>query len=159
MPAATLGTLGISASGRTSTSSSYAPTYFSNAEWAFINAAVGRLVPVRRGGPGRGGAAYRNLWTVKWSCPLRDMAGNPIVQAGNPQSLVSVVLEGSQTPRTARTPAQFTMPGFSWRLSDTDVADVVNFIRTSWGNNASPAGVAGTRKSLQPRQAASGASD
>jgi mono/diheme cytochrome c family protein len=82
------------------------------------------------------------------------LAGNPVVQAGNPQSLVSIVLEGSQTPRTARTPAQFTMPRFAWRLSDQDVADVVNFIRTSWGNRAplvSSSDVAKTRKSLQLR--------
>jgi alcohol dehydrogenase (quinone), cytochrome c subunit len=84
------------------------------------------------------------------------LAGNPVVQAQNPQSLVSIVLEGSRTPRTARTPAQFTMPAFSWRLSDKDVADVVNFIRTSWGNGASPvspADVAKSRKSLQLREA------
>jgi mono/diheme cytochrome c family protein len=84
------------------------------------------------------------------------LAGNPVVQAVNPQSLVSIVLEGSQTPRTPRAPAQFTMPSFAWRLSDKDVADVVNFIRTSWGNNAvlvSSADVAGTRKSLEHRRA------
>jgi alcohol dehydrogenase (quinone), cytochrome c subunit len=48
------------------------------------------------------------------------------------------------------------MPRFAWRLSDRDVADVVNFIRSSWGNTASPASpadVAKIRKSLQPRQA------
>jgi alcohol dehydrogenase (quinone), cytochrome c subunit len=85
-----------------------------------------------------------------------SLAGNPIVQAGNPQSLISIVLDGSQTPRTARTPAQFAMPSFAWRLSDKDVADVVNFIRTSWGNSAasvSPAEVAKTRESLQRREA------
>jgi alcohol dehydrogenase (quinone), cytochrome c subunit len=84
------------------------------------------------------------------------LAGNPVVQAENPQSLISIVLEGSQTPRTARTPAQFTMPHFAWRLSDKDVADVVNFIRTSWGNSALPASstdVAKIRESLQRRQA------
>jgi mono/diheme cytochrome c family protein len=84
------------------------------------------------------------------------LAGNPVVQAGNPQSLLSIVLEGSQTPRTARTPAQFTMPGFAWRLSDKDVVDVVNFVRTSWGNSASPASsadVAKIRESLRLRQA------
>jgi mono/diheme cytochrome c family protein len=26
------------------------------------------------------------------------------------------------------------MPGFAWRLSDQEVADVVSFIRGSWGN-------------------------
>src|SRR5271170_867004 len=84
------------------------------------------------------------------------LAGNPVVQAGNAQSLVSIVLDGSQTPRTARTPAQFTMPGFAWRLSDKDVVDVVNFVRTSWGNSASPvssAEVTKIRESLQLRQA------
>jgi mono/diheme cytochrome c family protein len=83
------------------------------------------------------------------------LAGNPVVQTGNPRSLVSIVLDGSRTPRTARTPAQFTMPRFAWRLSDKDVADVVNFVRTSWGNSASPvssADVAKIRDSLQPRQ-------
>src|SRR6204780_2457728 len=55
VPAATLVTLGVSAcsnNGRTSTSSSYAPTYFNTAEWAFINAAVGRLIPSEGAGPG-----------------------------------------------------------------------------------------------------------
>jgi mono/diheme cytochrome c family protein len=85
------------------------------------------------------------------------LAGNPVVQTGNPRSLVSIVLDGSQTPRTARTPAQFAMPPFAWRLSDKDVAEVVNFVRTSWGNSASPpvssADVAEMRESLTPRQA------
>jgi gluconate 2-dehydrogenase gamma chain len=55
VPAATLGTLGVSAcsnNGPTSTPSSYAPTYFNIAEWAFINAAVGRLIPSEGAGPG-----------------------------------------------------------------------------------------------------------
>jgi alcohol dehydrogenase (quinone), cytochrome c subunit len=83
------------------------------------------------------------------------LAGNPVVQAGNPRSLISIVLVGSQTPRTAHTPAQFTMPRFAWRLSDKDVADVVNFVRTSWGNSASPAtsaDVAKIRESSQHHQ-------
>jgi mono/diheme cytochrome c family protein len=85
------------------------------------------------------------------------LAGNPVVQAENARSLIPIVLDGSQTPRTDRTPAQFTMPRFAWRLSDQDVADVVNFIRTSWGNSASPASsaeVTKIRKSLQPRRPA-----
>jgi mono/diheme cytochrome c family protein len=79
------------------------------------------------------------------------LAGNPVVEAANPISLISIVLGGSQTPRTAQTPAQFAMPAFAWRLSDRDVADLVNFIRSSWGNSASAmsAGdVAGVRKTV-----------
>jgi mono/diheme cytochrome c family protein len=79
------------------------------------------------------------------------LAGNPVVEAPNPVSLISIVLAGSQTPRTTQTPAQFTMPPFAWRLSDRDVADLVNFIRSSWGNSASVASasdVAGVRKAV-----------
>jgi mono/diheme cytochrome c family protein len=65
------------------------------------------------------------------------LAGNPVVEAANPISLASIVLGGSATPITSLTPAQFTMPAFDWRLTDQDVTDVVNFVRTSWGNTAS----------------------
>ncbi len=65
------------------------------------------------------------------------LAGNPVAEADNPLSLITIVLQGSQTPRTRGTPAQFAMPDFAWRLSDREVADVINFIRTSWGNRAS----------------------
>jgi mono/diheme cytochrome c family protein len=62
------------------------------------------------------------------------LAGNPVVEAGSPASVVSIILRGSTTPRTGATPAQFTMPGFSWRLSDVEVLQVANFVRSSWGN-------------------------
>jgi alcohol dehydrogenase (quinone), cytochrome c subunit len=64
------------------------------------------------------------------------LAGNPAVEASNPTSVVSIVLGGSSTPRTSHTPAQFAMPAFGWRLSDQEVADVVTFVRSSWGNRA-----------------------
>jgi mono/diheme cytochrome c family protein len=81
------------------------------------------------------------------------LAGNPVVEAANPISLVSIVLAGAQTPRTAQTPAQFAMPAFAWRLNDRDVADLVNFIRSSWGNSAptmSAGEVAVVRKAAAP---------
>jgi len=77
------------------------------------------------------------------------LAGNGVVQSSNPLSLISIILQGSITPQTARAPAQFTMPSFAWRLSDQEIADVVNFIRSSWGNHAQPAraaDVSGLRK-------------
>jgi gluconate 2-dehydrogenase gamma chain len=55
VPAVTLGTLGLPAcsnNDRPSASSNYAPTYFNSGEWAFINAAVGRLIPSEGAGPG-----------------------------------------------------------------------------------------------------------
>jgi mono/diheme cytochrome c family protein len=67
-----------------------------------------------------------------------SLAGNPVVETANPLSLVSVVLLGSKTSRTPATPAQFSMPAFAWRLTDQDAADIVSFIRNSWGNDAAP---------------------
>jgi alcohol dehydrogenase (quinone), cytochrome c subunit len=67
-----------------------------------------------------------------------SLAGNPVVEADNPLSLVSIVLLGSKTSRTSMTPAQFAMPAFAWRLTDQDAADIISFIRSSWGNGAKP---------------------
>ncbi len=64
------------------------------------------------------------------------LAGNPVVLAANPDSVLSIVLNGAETPHTASTPAQFAMPSFAWRLSDEQVADVATFVRSSWGNDA-----------------------
>jgi mono/diheme cytochrome c family protein len=62
------------------------------------------------------------------------LAGNAVIEAGNPESVVSIIFRGSTTPRTPQTPAEFTMPGFAWRLSDIEVMQVANFVRLNWGN-------------------------
>jgi alcohol dehydrogenase (quinone), cytochrome c subunit len=62
------------------------------------------------------------------------LAGNPVLEARSPASVVSIILRGSTTPRTSQTPAQFTMPGFAWRLTDIQVMQVANFVRSNWGN-------------------------
>lgn len=65
------------------------------------------------------------------------LAGNPVLQTADASSLIHIVLAGGTLPATHTAPSTFTMPGFAWRLSDQEVADVVNFIRTSWGNQGS----------------------
>jgi mono/diheme cytochrome c family protein len=82
-----------------------------------------------------------------------SLAGNPAVEASNATSAISIVLGGSSTPRTPNTPAQFAMPAFAWRLTDQEVADVVTFIRCSWGNRANAVDVAQVRE-LRPLSAA-----
>jgi alcohol dehydrogenase (quinone), cytochrome c subunit len=64
------------------------------------------------------------------------LALSATVNAHDPTSLVNLVLHGASMPSTASAPSSFTMPGFADRLSDQQVADVVNFVRTSWGNQA-----------------------
>lgn len=65
------------------------------------------------------------------------IAGNPSVLAHNPVSLIRVILAGSQLPSTKTAPSDLGMPGFAWRLSDDEVAQLSTFIRQSWGNQAS----------------------
>jgi alcohol dehydrogenase (quinone), cytochrome c subunit len=77
------------------------------------------------------------------------LAGNPVVEAPSPESVISIVLRGSTTPRTPQTLAQFTMPGFAWRLSDVEVMQVANFVRSSWGNRG-PAVTLGDVSRLRP---------
>jgi mono/diheme cytochrome c family protein len=66
------------------------------------------------------------------------LAGNPVLQTDDPTSLIHIVLNGGTLPGLKHAPSTIVMPGFGWRLSDNQVADVVSFIRTSWGNKASP---------------------
>lgn len=68
-----------------------------------------------------------------------ELRGNPVVLAADPTSLIHIVLSGAQLPGMKGAPTTITMPAFGWRLNDQQVADVVNFIRTSWGNTATEA--------------------
>ena len=78
------------------------------------------------------------------------LAGNAVVEASSPESVISIIFKGSTTPRTAQTPAKFTMPGFAWRLSDIEVLEVANFVRSSWGNRG-PQVTLKDVQSLRPR--------
>lgn len=64
------------------------------------------------------------------------LARSSSVAAINPTSLIRIVLQGSAMAHTQEAPSQLAMPGFGWRLTDDNVADVVSFIRSSWGNQA-----------------------
>jgi mono/diheme cytochrome c family protein len=81
------------------------------------------------------------------------LANNPVVLDENPASLINVVLNGS-VPLVARgTPNAYRMPQFRQQLSDQDAADVITFMRNSWGNQApavSAVQVAKLRKSTNP---------
>jgi mono/diheme cytochrome c family protein len=68
---------------------------------------------------------------------LPKIAGNSTVLSNDPNSLISVVLAGSSLPGTAAAPSALGMPGFGWRLSNDEVAQLLTFIRNSWGNQAS----------------------
>jgi mono/diheme cytochrome c family protein len=66
------------------------------------------------------------------------LAGNSAVLAENPTSLIRLVFEGSEIPRTSANPKHPKMPSFAKKLDDRHIAEALTFIRSSWGNGASP---------------------
>ena len=73
------------------------------------------------------------------------------VNSNDPTSLIHIVLVGGEMPWTKTGPTHYGMPGFAKRLTDRDIADVLTFVRTSWGNQAPPVSadqVAKVRKSV-----------
>ncbi|WP_075180920.1 cytochrome c [Pantoea sp. 1.19] len=86
--------------------------------------------------------------------PLFPMlADNPLINAPNASSLMRVVLAGSRGVDTDTRPTAPAMPAFAGTLSDDEVADVVTFIRNSWGNAAAPVSgddVKALRESITP---------
>ncbi len=61
------------------------------------------------------------------------LAGNPAVTPAEPYNVIMVVLGG--LPASGNYSA---MPSFAGRLSDHQIADIADYVRTSWGNKAAP---------------------
>jgi mono/diheme cytochrome c family protein len=64
---------------------------------------------------------------------IPPLANNPVVVAAKPFDTLAVVLQG--VPAQGDIPA---MPSFAGSFSDSDVANLANYVRTSWGNKAAP---------------------
>jgi mono/diheme cytochrome c family protein len=66
------------------------------------------------------------------------LTGNAIVIQPSAESLVRVVLEGAQAAGTKAAPTAPSMPSFAWKFNDAEVADLLTYVRNSWGNKAAP---------------------
>jgi mono/diheme cytochrome c family protein len=66
------------------------------------------------------------------------LAGNQSIQMSSSVNAIRMVLNGGYPPGTAGNPMPYGMPPFAQRLSDDEVAAVVTYIRTSWGNRGTP---------------------
>lgn len=92
----------------------------------------------------RGGLGYAQFCT---DCHRQDGAGvnqifpplaqNPTVTDKDPATLIHIMLTGWKTPETKTHPRVYTMPAFS-RLSDKELAEILSFVRESWGNRTQP---------------------
>jgi mono/diheme cytochrome c family protein len=66
------------------------------------------------------------------------LAGNPAVLSPHTDSLVRLLVEGGEAPHTQTGPEPKKMPGFAGKLTDTEMARVLTFVRNTWGNVAAP---------------------
>lgn len=62
------------------------------------------------------------------------LAGEPATASSN---AIRMVVHGGFAPGTAGNPRPYSMPPFGGTLSDTEIAAVLSYTRTSWGNRAS----------------------
>ncbi|MEP7302302.1 MAG: cytochrome c [Caldimonas sp.] len=89
----------------------------------------------------RGGALYRDHCVachgergegVPGAYPA--LSGSRTVTMLSTANLVHIVLEGGFPPSTAGNPRPFGMPPFATVLSNEDIAELLSFVRVSWGN-------------------------
>jgi cytochrome c oxidase cbb3-type subunit 2 len=67
------------------------------------------------------------------------LKGNAAVDADDPTLHIHTVLQGAHGVTIGGVAYSSVMPPFAGQLSDADIANIVNYERSSWGNHAKPA--------------------
>lgn len=63
--------------------------------------------------------------------------GNHRITAEDPTNVIHAMLMGARAPHTETRQTAAGMPSFAWKMNDHQVAEILNYIRNSWGNQAS----------------------
>ncbi|HLY03558.1 MAG TPA: c-type cytochrome [Candidatus Cybelea sp.] len=67
------------------------------------------------------------------------LAGNPVVTAADPSMMIGVIVNGRTGPITVNAKTfNGQMPTWKGQLTDANIAAVATYIRSAWGNDASP---------------------
>ncbi|MEI7297851.1 cytochrome c [Paraburkholderia tropica] len=66
------------------------------------------------------------------------LAGSTLALSADTTSMLRLVIEGSESPRTATGGEPHKMPAFRSQLTDAEIAQVASFVRGAWGNQAAP---------------------
>ncbi|WP_416772680.1 c-type cytochrome [Pseudomonas sp. RHF3.3-3] len=67
---------------------------------------------------------------------MPPLAGATSALAGESASAINITLNGSQRVVAAGVPDAYRMPAFREQLSDQQIAEVLTFVRSTWGNQA-----------------------
>jgi mono/diheme cytochrome c family protein len=63
-------------------------------------------------------------------------AGNRAILAEDATNLIHAMLRGARAVHTDAKPTAAGMPAFDWKMNDTQIAGVLNYVRNTWGNHA-----------------------
>ncbi|MFD1384795.1 c-type cytochrome [Rhodanobacter aciditrophus] len=80
---------------------------------------------------------------------------NNVIRADDPTNLIHAMLKGVRAAHTETVQTAAGMPSFAWKMNDQQVADILNYVRNSWGNTAievTADQVGSMRESLGARQ-------
>jgi mono/diheme cytochrome c family protein len=123
------------------------PAHEKNGAYAdTANARAATAAALEHGTPERPGAGIYLAFCAK--CHGADgrgktgkappLAGSALALSADATSALRLVIEGSQSPATQHGGTPLKMPGFRTQFTDTEIAQVVSFVRGAWGNNAEP---------------------
>jgi mono/diheme cytochrome c family protein len=82
------------------------------------------------------------------------LADSAVVRSSDPRTAVRIVLRGARSAATDGAPVASGMPSFAKQLTDQQIADVLTYVRNTWGHPApavSDDAVADARKALASR--------
>ena len=54
----------------------------------------------------------------------------------DPTNMINAMLNGARAPHTGERQTAAGMPAFDWKMDDQQIADILNYVRSSWGNQA-----------------------
>jgi mono/diheme cytochrome c family protein len=66
---------------------------------------------------------------------MPPLAGNPAVLDANASSLINLVLNGADPLVVKGVPDAYRMPQFRVQMTDEQIADVLSYVRSAWGNH------------------------
>jgi mono/diheme cytochrome c family protein len=67
-----------------------------------------------------------------------SLKGSAVAQSSDPTTAIRLILDGARAVPTDQRPTPFAMPSYRWKLTDDEIAAVVSYIRSAWGNAAAP---------------------
>ena len=62
------------------------------------------------------------------------LAGNAVLLQSSAENAIRVLLAGAQAVSTKAAPTSPAMPSFAWKFDDAQIADLLTYVRNSWGN-------------------------